>query len=48
MVNPRFSVRDTEPELKKLEKAIKILGYKDKADWYRDMKRLTIERSNSK
>lgn len=38
----RFQVRDTEDELKKLDEAIKELGYKDRADWYRDMKRKTI------
>ncbi|WP_193774787.1 hypothetical protein [Vallitalea guaymasensis] len=43
--NPRLQVRDTEEELKKLDKAIKNLGYKDRADWYRDMKRKTIEES---
>lgn len=41
--NPRFQVRDTEEELKRLDEAIKKLGYKDKADWYRDMKRKTIQ-----
>ncbi|PJI09954.1 MULTISPECIES: hypothetical protein [Clostridium] len=44
--NPRFQVRDTKEELEKLEKAIKKLGYKDKADWYRDMKRKTIHKAN--
>ncbi|AND86352.1 hypothetical protein GTH52_15230 (plasmid) [Clostridium tyrobutyricum] len=43
--NPRFQVRDTEEELKKLDEAIKKLGYKDRADWYRDMKRKTIQES---
>lgn len=41
--NSRFQVRDTEEELNKLDKAIKELGYKDRADWYRDIKRKTIE-----
>lgn len=41
--NPRFQVRDTEEELKKLDEAIGKLGYKDRADWYRDMKRKTIK-----
>jgi len=40
--NTRFQVRDTEEELRKLDKAIQGLGYKDRADWYRDMKRQTI------
>ncbi|MBV4432481.1 hypothetical protein KM803_14305 [Clostridium tyrobutyricum] len=43
--NPRFQVRDTEEELEKLDEAIKKLGYKDRADWYRDMKRKTIQES---
>ena len=38
----RFQVRDTAEELEKLDKAIRKLGYKDRADWYRDMKRKTI------
>lgn len=36
--NPRFQVRDSEDELKRLEDAIKILGFKDKAAWYNEMK----------
>lgn len=39
---PRFHVRETEEGLKKLDEAIRILGYKDRSDWYRDMKRQTI------
>lgn len=46
--NPRFQVRDTQEELEKLDEAIKKLGYKDKADWYRDMKRKTIQEANSR
>jgi metal-responsive CopG/Arc/MetJ family transcriptional regulator len=34
-----FIVRETIDELEKLDKAIRKLGYKDRADWYRDMKR---------
>lgn len=44
-VNPRFQVRETEEELNKLDEAIKVLGYKDRSDWFRDMKRKTIELS---
>lgn len=39
----RFRVRETKEELKKLKEAVKELGYKDLADWYRDMKRRTIK-----
>ncbi|MBU3173383.1 hypothetical protein [Clostridium estertheticum] len=46
--NSRFQVRDTEEELKKLDESFKKLGYKDRADWYRDMKRKTIELANGK
>jgi metal-responsive CopG/Arc/MetJ family transcriptional regulator len=46
--NIRFQVRDTEQELEKLDKAIKTLGYKDRADWYRDMKRQAIRQANIK
>ena len=38
----RFQVRDTREELEKLDKAIRKLGYKDRADWYRDCKRQVI------
>ena len=38
----RLQVRDTQEELEKLDKAIKKLGYKDRADWYRDCKRQVI------
>ena len=34
-----------QEELEKLDKAIKALGYKDRADWYRDMKRQTIKQA---
>lgn len=47
-MNSRFQVRDTEEELKKLDEIIKKLGYKDRADWYRDMKRKTIEKAGEK
>ena len=45
MANPRFQVRDTEEELQKLDEAIRKLGYKDRADWYRDMKRQAIQKA---
>ena len=45
MKNPRFQVRDTEEELRKLDEAIKKLGYKDRADWYRDMKRQATQKA---
>ena len=40
--NPRFTVRDTQEQLEKLKEAITAQGYKDFADWYRNMKRCTI------
>lgn len=43
--NVRFQVRDTNEELEKLDKAIRKLGYKDRADWYRDMKRQAIRQA---
>ena len=43
----RFQVRDTAEELEKLDKAIRKLGYKDRTDWYRDMKRKTIREAES-
>jgi hypothetical protein len=44
-MNSRFQVRDTAEELRKLDEAIKKLGYKDKADWYREMKREAIRKA---
>ncbi|MFA5305923.1 MAG: hypothetical protein WC365_00590 [Candidatus Babeliales bacterium] len=44
-MNNRFQVRDTEEELKKLDEAITKLGYKDRADWYRDAKRDTMKKA---
>jgi metal-responsive CopG/Arc/MetJ family transcriptional regulator len=44
-MNNRFQVRDTEEELKKLDEALKKLGYKDRADWYREMKREAIRKA---
>ena len=41
----RLQVRDTVEELEKLDKAIRKLGYKDRADWYRDMKRQVIRQA---
>jgi adenylate cyclase len=41
-------LQETEEELKKLDEAIRILGYKDRADWYRDMKRKAIAESKRK
>ena len=41
----RIQVRDTTEELEKLDKAIKALGYKDRADWYRDCKRQAIRQA---
>ncbi len=46
MAEMKFTVRETQEELEKLDKAIKELGYKDRADWYRDMKRKTIKESS--
>jgi len=46
-INPRFSVRDSEEELRRLDESIKLLGYKDRADWFRDMKRKTFELSKN-
>ena len=45
--NTRFQVRDTVEELEKLDKAIHKLGYKDRADWYRDCKRQVIRQAES-
>lgn len=42
MADTRLTIRETKEELAKLDEAIHKLGYKDRADWYRDMKRKTI------
>jgi hypothetical protein len=44
--NPRFQVRDTDAELERLYESIRKLGYKNFADWYRDMKRKAIKEAN--
>ena len=41
----RFTVWESEEELKKLDEALKELNYKDRADWYRDMKRQTLDKA---
>lgn len=46
-VNPKFQVRETDEQLEKLDEALKILGYSNRADWFRDMKRKTIELSKT-
>jgi metal-responsive CopG/Arc/MetJ family transcriptional regulator len=46
--SPRFQVRDTEEELERLDEAIKKLNYKDRADWYRDMKRKAFSDAEKK
>lgn len=42
----RFTVRETMEELEKLDKALKVLGYKNRADWYREKKREAIKEAN--
>jgi metal-responsive CopG/Arc/MetJ family transcriptional regulator len=44
--NIRFQVREVETELKSLDEAIKKLGYKDRGDWYREMKRNAIKEAS--
>jgi len=34
-----FAVRETQEELDRLDAALKKLGYSNRAEWYRDMKR---------
>lgn len=41
----KFQVRDTAEELEKLDKALKKLGYSNRADWYRECKRKIIEKA---
>ena len=40
-----MQVVDSQEELEKLDKAIRKLGYKDRADWYRDCKRQAIRQA---
>ena len=40
--NLRFQVRESQKDLDKLDAALNVLGYKNRADWYRTMKRETI------
>ena len=39
----RFQVRETEEGLKKLDEALKTLGYSSRTEWYREKKRNTIK-----
>ncbi len=48
MTEARLNIRETKEELEKLDKALKVLGYKDRSDWYRDMKRQTIWKAEKK
>lgn len=48
MKDGRLHVRDTKEELAKLDEAIKILGYKDRSDWYREVRRKTINEAETK
>lgn len=53
MSNIRFQVRDTTDELEKLDVALIKLGYvksgeADRAGWYREMKRLAIQKSKER
>lgn len=41
--NLKFQVRDTKQGLDKLDEALKILGYNNRADWYREKKREVIK-----
>lgn len=40
-----FSVREKRSDIKYLDMAIKLLGWKDRSDWYRAMKRETIAKA---
>lgn len=41
--NVRFQVRETEEGLKKLDEALKRLGYSSRTEWYREKKRDAIK-----
>ena len=48
MNDKRFLVRETESELKKLDRALQIMGYSSRADWYREKKREIIREAEKK
>jgi metal-responsive CopG/Arc/MetJ family transcriptional regulator len=48
MNDTRFMVRETKSELKKLDKALKIMGYSSRADWYREKKREIIREAEKR
>lgn len=48
MAETKFSVRESVQELERLDKALKILGYRNRADWYREMKRKTIKEAEER
>lgn len=48
MSNARFVVRETKAELKKLDRALSVMGYSSRADWYREKKREIIREAEKK
>lgn len=48
MTQTRFMVREYKSELEKLDKALEIMGYSSRADWYREKKREIIKEAEKK
>ena len=48
MNDARFVVRETKAELKKLDRALSVMGYSSRADWYREKKREIIREAEKK
>lgn len=48
MGGSRFIVRESKEELEKLDKALKIMGYSSRADWYREKKREIIREAEKR
>ncbi len=48
MTQTRFMVREYKSELEKLDKALEIMGYSSRADWYREKKREIIREADER
>ena len=48
MSESRLNIRETKEELEKLDKALKIMGYSSRADWYREKKREIIREAEKR
>ena len=48
MAESRLNIRMSKEELEELDKALKIMGYKDRSDWIREKRRELIREAEKK